>query len=195
MKPLLWHDYLTQARKIPREVLISHRFTGRIRVDVRANAIFPHFDGPASISDNLCGFEKRNWGFKGFADLGEKGLWMSNDFPEDRRLVFSESGIDGLSYEALFRCGDARYRSIAGGLNPKQPDLILQECKGMLAGAEVISITHADANGESYAVVIAECAAAASLPFRIHRPSGVKDWNDFIQASNIASSSSFPAAQ
>ena len=86
MKELRWHDYLEQERAIPRAVLLSVRFKGCIRVDARANAIFPHFD-----EKGLCGFEKRNRAFKGFADLGEKGLWMSNVFPEDRCLVVGET--------------------------------------------------------------------------------------------------------
>ena len=69
----------------------------------------------------LCGFEKRNRTFKGFAAEGEKGLWLSNQFSEDRRLVVGESAIDCISYEVLFP--GARYASIAGGLNPAQPEL------------------------------------------------------------------------
>ena len=147
MKELRWHEYLEQERKLPRSVLLSARFRGRIRVDARANAIFPHED-----EGGLCGFEKRNRNFKGFGDLGEKGLWMSNAFPEDRCLVIGESAIDCISYEVLFPGG--RYASIAGGLNPKQPDLILQACKAMAAGSEVVSVTHGDAEGERYAEVI-----------------------------------------
>ena len=75
MKDLRWHDYLEQERCIPRSVLVSSRFKGGIRVDSRANAIFPHHN-----LGGLCGFEKRNRGFKGFADLGEKGLWQSIAF-------------------------------------------------------------------------------------------------------------------
>ena len=70
------------------------------------NAIFPHED-----EHGLCGFEKRNRNFKGFADLGEKGLWTSNVFPEDRRLVIGESAIDCISHAALFPCAHARYAS------------------------------------------------------------------------------------
>jgi len=75
---------------------------------------------PHEDEAGLCGFEKRNRNFKGFGDLGGKGLWTSNAFPEDRRLVIGESAIDCISYEVLFPGG--RYASIAGGLNPKQPD-------------------------------------------------------------------------
>jgi hypothetical protein len=52
-------------------------------------------------------------------------------------VVIGESAIDCISYEVLFSGG--RYASIAGGLNPKQPELILQVCKAMPAGSEVVS--------------------------------------------------------
>jgi hypothetical protein len=187
MKDLRWHDYLEQDRAIPRPVLLSPRFKGCIRVDARANAIFPHHD-----EQGLCGFEKRNRSFKGFADLGEKGLWASRVFPEDRRLVIGESAIDCLSHACLFPAQDTRYASIAGGLNPKQPGLILAACKALPAGSEVVSITHSDADGERYAAVIAEMAQAVSLPFRIHRPDGVKDWNDVLKGPDLGLHS-FPA--
>jgi hypothetical protein len=180
MKILQWHEYLEQDRAIPRAVLLSPRFRGRILVDARANAIFPHRD-----EEGVCGFEKRNRGFKGFADLGEKALWTSNAFEQDRCLVVGESAIDCISHAALFPDDGTRYASIAGGLNPVQPALIAGACVGM---AEVVSITHADAEGERYAAVIKE--AAASLPFRIHRPAGVKDWNDVLKAMAVGLHSS-----
>ena len=185
MRNLLWHDYLEQDRKLPRTVLLSPRFRGRIRVDARANAIFPHED-----EEGLCGFERRNKTFKGFADLGEKGLWLSNMFSEDRRLVVAESAIDCISYEVLFPGG--RYASLAGALNPKQPGLILRACNGMPTGSEVVGITHGDGDGERYALVIEEMARAASLPFRVHRPEVVKDWNDALVNRDRAFHS-FPA--
>lgn len=55
-------------------------------MDARANAIFVHED-----EAGVCGFEKRNRNFKGFWDLGEKGLWTSNAFPEDRRSTASRT--------------------------------------------------------------------------------------------------------
>ena len=67
MKELRWHEYLEQERKLPRSVLLSARFRSRIRVDARANAIFPHED-----EAGLCGFEKRNRNFKALGILGKR---------------------------------------------------------------------------------------------------------------------------
>jgi hypothetical protein len=52
-------------------VLQSPRFAGRLKVDFRSNAIFPHAD-----KDGPCGYEIKNKGFTGFARGGEKGLWL-----------------------------------------------------------------------------------------------------------------------
>ena len=109
------HPYLEQKRLIPAELLGSSRFVGRIRIDERGNAVFPHFD-----ADGLCGFEKKNENFTAFASGGRKGLWESHDQPGDNRLVLAESAIDALSHAALFRNRNARYRSIGGEINPAQ---------------------------------------------------------------------------
>ena len=188
MKALRWHDWLEKERCLPRTLLHSRRFRDCLRVDARANVIFPHED-----EFGVCGFERRNRNFKGFASLGKKGLWSSAKFEGDRCLVVGESAIDCISYQAIFPEAVHRYVSLAGGLNPEQPALILKACRAMPAGSEVISITHPDPDGERYSAVIAEMAAAASVPFRVHRPEGVKDWNDALQARAANGSHSFPA--
>jgi hypothetical protein len=72
--------------------------------------------------------------------------------------------------------------------------LILQACKAMPAGSAVVSVTHGDPEGERYAEVIREMAGEASLPFHVHRPDGVKDWNDVLKASDRRLHS-FPAGR
>ena len=189
-KPLVWHDYLEKERLLPRAVLTGKRFQGQIRVDARANPIFPHRD-----QEGICGYEVRNKNFKGFAKLGQKGLWASNDFAGDRILVFSENAIDSFSYEAHWKLRNARYRSFAGGLSELQRSLIVEACKAMPSGSEVLCITHPDDAGYQYEQVIRE--SAGTTPVRVHRPTGVKDWNDFlrVQPSHPDASSFFPAAQ
>lgn len=186
-KPLGWHDYLENERKIPRAVLTAPRFRGTLRVDARGNAVFPHFD-----EEGLCGFEKRNRTFKGFADLGRKGLWRSVGLGGDSQLVIGEGSIDCLSHAALFPSPSARYASFAGGLSELQEELLAKACRGMPEGSEIVCITHPDPDGERYAEVIR--LAAGFLPFRIHRPDGVKDWNDALRAQASAGEMhSFPA--
>jgi Toprim-like/Protein of unknown function (DUF3991) len=170
-KDLRWHDYLERERALPRRLLLSPRFRG-LRVDARSNVLFAHYD-----DQGLCGFEKRNRTYKGFADLGEKGLWVSACAAEDGALVIGESAIDCISHACLFR-SPARYASIAGGMSEKQPALIAAAIAALPRGAEVICITHDDPDGDRYADAIREVSLAGR--FRIHRPSGVKDWNDVL---------------
>ena len=119
MQEVRRHRYLENERSLRAAVLGSERFAGRVRMDVRGNAVFPHFD-----QDGLCGYEIKNTNFTGFAAGGEKGLWFSHARRDDTRLVFCESAIDALSHAALFPDAGARYASIGGKPNPVQPELI-----------------------------------------------------------------------
>jgi hypothetical protein len=180
-KDLRWHDYLEQERCLPRKLLLSARFKG-LRVDTRGNVLFPHYD-----AEGLCGFEKRNRRFKGFADLGEKGLWLSACAPGDRALIIGESAIDCISYACLFP-SPARYASIAGGMSEKQPALIATAVAALPVGAEVVCVTHNDPDGDRYAEAIREVSLAGR--FRIHRPE-LKDWNEVLMLEHGLHS--FPA--
>ena len=63
------HPYLLIERLIPASVLDDFRFAGRIRIDVRGNAVFPHID-----RDGVCGYEIKNRNFTGFAPGGERPM-------------------------------------------------------------------------------------------------------------------------
>jgi hypothetical protein len=168
-------------------LLCSARFAGRIRVDGHGNAVFPHFD-----DGGLCGFEKKNRGFTGFATGGSKGLWESHDQPGDARLVFAESAIDALSYAALFPDDAARYRSVGGQVNDQQPALIRAAVLAMADGAEVIAAMDNDDAGQKLSGLVEKAVAESgrsSLTFRRHLPGKPgADWNEILQHS-------FPIAQ
>ena len=133
MQDAVRHPYLENERALPASLLASERFAGCIRTDSRGNAVFPHFDG-----EGLCGFEIKNKGFTGFSTGGAKGLFMSNIEPGDNRLVFCESGIDALSYAALFPDERTRYASIGGKPSPMQRELIRS------AAARHAAVEHGD---------------------------------------------------
>lgn len=103
----LRHPYLEGERKLPASLLSSPRFKGRVSIDERGNALFPHAD-----QDGLCGFEKKNHSYTSFARGGEKALWFSSCRTGDQFLIFCESGIEALSHALLFRNAKARYASI-----------------------------------------------------------------------------------
>lgn len=190
------HPYLVEERRIPAVVLGSPRFAGRVRIDGRGNAVFPHFD-----VEGLCGFEVKNHGFTGFASGGEKGLWLSHAGKDDRRLVIAESAIDALSYAGLFPDSEdhTRYGSLGGKPNPKQPELVKAAVARMSAGSHIIAAMDADEAGGQMAEVVrlaVESVGAksgcADLVFKIHQP-GLegKDWNEALQKRGP----SFPVAR
>jgi hypothetical protein len=174
------HPYLERERSIPTSLLALGRFAGRIRIDNRSNAVFPHFD-----QDRLSGYELKNTGFTGFASGGTKGLWISHTQPDDNRLVFCESAIDALSHAVLFPDDRARYASIGGKLNPRQPELIRDAIARMPANSEIIAAMDADADGAKLAAVIrqaVELVGREDLRFTLQEPFGFKDWNDQLRA-------------
>jgi hypothetical protein len=184
------HPYLVQERRLSPALLGSERFAGRIRMDGNGNAVFPHFD-----AEGLCGYELKNSRFTGFANGGEKGLWFSRAFSHDRRLILSESAIDALSYAALYPDTCARYASMGGQTNPKQPDLIRAAALRLAEGSDIIAAMDNDAVGHDLSAMIAAAVDATGrkdVSFRVHTPDrDGMDWNDVLKAQ----APSFPAAR
>jgi hypothetical protein len=180
MKPLLTHRYLEAERGIPGAVLRSARFAGKIRMDFRGNAIFPHTD-----HDGPCGYEIKNPGFTGFAKGGEKGLWFSAVNRADSALVIAESAIDALSHAVLHPDECARYASIGGAMNPNQPALIQSAIQRLGEGARLILATDNDEDGRKLAETIAAFAGETGrqdiqVVFDLPEGEG-NDWNAVLQ--------------
>ena len=181
MQDALRHPYLEEERSIPAELLAQERFAGRIRIDERGNAVFPHFD-----QNGLCGFEKKNTAFTGFSSGGSKNLWLSHTQSDDERLVFCESAVDALSYAVLFPDPEnrTRYASVGGKLNPTQPESIRSAIARMPSGSEIVAAMDADAAGRDLAEIVrraVELSGRGDVGFRIHEPVGFKDWNDQLR--------------
>jgi hypothetical protein len=174
------HPYLERERALPAALLAHERFAGRVRIDDRGNAVFPHFD-----ANGLSGFELKNVNFVGFAPGGSKSLWLSHSLLDDTRLVFCESAIDALSHAVLFPDNHARYASIGGKPNPQQPELIRMAAAAMPTGSEIVSAMDNDAGGADLTEVVRKAVALTGrldLKFTVQEPFGVKDWNDQLRA-------------
>lgn len=173
------HPYLENERALPTVLLVSSRFEGRIRINARGNAVFPHVD-----QEGLCGYEIKNNDFTGFASGGTKGLWLSHERPDDNRIVFSESAIDALSHAALFADEQARYASIGGKLNPMQPQLIRAAIVRMPAKSKVVAAMDADKDGAKLAEIVHDALKIIGrddLSYVFQEPFGYKDWNDQLR--------------
>jgi len=133
--------------------------------------------------------------FTGFATGGSKGLWLSEETPDDNRLVFCESAIDALSYAVLFPDDRTRYASIGGQLSPQQRELMRAAAAGMPRGTKIIAATDADAPGGKLADDIREAVELTGrddLIFVLHQPEGFKDWNDQLRNRPTRPPSSSP---
>src|SRR5438128_2593031 len=186
----LRHPYLENHRSLPAHVLSSPRFAGRVRIDRRGNAVFPHFDAAG-----LCGYEIKNYGFTGFAAGGQKGLWFSHAQPDDRRLVLAESAIDALSYAALFADAEdqTRYASLGGKPSSRQTALVQATIAQLPAGAEIVAAFDADDAGRKLAEMIREIFAGlagttgrSDLIFKAHLTAEEgEDWNSMLQNGGL----------
>lgn len=194
MKPLLYHRYLEDERALPARLLKSSRFAGKLKVDFRANAIFPHAD-----QDGPCGYEIKNRAFTGFAPGGEKGLWFSAANREDTSLVIAESGIDALSYAALHPDEHARYASTGGAMNPGQPALLRAAMERMGQGSRIVIATDNDEGGHALAGQIEDVARESGredLVVLRDLPEGEgQDWNEVLKDARRGDAEPAPAPE
>jgi len=148
-------------------------FADRLRRDERGNVCFRHDD-----LAGLCGWEKKNRGFTGYAAGAEKGLFgcrvdlgQGEDPP---RLILAESALDAMSYHQ-HDPRPALVLSFGGRLSPAQVELLARVLTKYPA-AEIVTATDADEQGDSYAATVAAIRPDA---VRARPPTG-KDWNDTL---------------
>lgn len=174
------HPYLEHVRGIPAALLASERFHGRVRIDARGNAVFPHWN-----HDGICGFELKNEGFTGFAPGGIKGLWGSRKDDNDQQLVIAETAVDALSYAALFGFKRSRFVSTAGAVNDDQPALFREAISKLPPGAIVVAAVDHDEGGRQ---LIERLRREVRREILQDVPTELgDDWNDVLRAKNKAS--------
>lgn len=119
---------------------------------------------------------------------------MSHRFDGDERLVLCESGIEALSYAALFPDSNSRYGSIGGRPNAEQMLLIAHEIVALPSG-EIVAAMNADSGGRQLRDIVQQVYGASErqdLLFRAHEPDTEGyDWNDVLKFTPT----SFPAAR
>lgn len=191
MAKALRHPYLEEVRCVPATLLGAPRFAGRVRIDSRGNAVFPHFDGAG-----LCGYEIKNQRFTGFAAGGQKGLWLSHSRPNDRRLVLAESAIDAMSHAALFpdAADQTCYASLGGKPNGRQLGLVQLIIVRLPERSEIVAAFDADEAGrwlvDMLRLAIAGLATERGRPdliFEADLPAQEgDDWNQVLQMDYAA---------
>jgi hypothetical protein len=167
------HPYLLNQRKIPLTTLSHPKFAGRIRIDSRSNAIFPHFD-----SGQVCGYEIKNSHFTSFAPHGQRRLWCSVYHPSNQRIIITESAIDALSFHALHGNESDFYLSIGGQLGKKQLSLI-QRLLENISGVLVLAFDN-DLKGNEYFQILDDFLNGSITITRLLPIA--KDWNDDLRS-------------
>lgn len=168
------HPFL-KKRGLIEKTLLSRRFTKSVKIDKKKNAIFPTKD-----INGICGYSVKNTGFTTFSARGRRGLWVSNCFTGDKKLVICESALDCMSHYQYFESvsqnfvDDTRYISIEGNVSPEQIALIIRAAAKV---QEVILSCDDDKEGARFEDKILEHVSA----YIAKPPHGFKDWNEMFQ--------------
>jgi hypothetical protein len=148
------------------------------------NTCFFHED-----ESGITGFEVKNRsGFTGFAGGGEKALFQCR-VGEAQLLdciVITESAIDAMSYYQLHPA-EGLYLSIAGGLNPTQPELLRRTLQQypyaniyIATDNDLPTPEHPVPEGEHYYEIIRDLCPPTATVIRTSPPEPYKDWNDVL---------------
>ena len=182
-RPITSHPYLEKTRNIPHDVLTDKRFAGKIYQDRYGNAVFPNYD-----KEGVCGLELKNHDKSVFIKGSAKGLWVSRVGASDTVLVIAESGIDALSYHALFKKQDATYAAVCGGMKKEtQYDLVLSLMQNLKNLQTVILAVDNDEGGMKIAGKLQESIEGADFfkgSIQLHVPEIAKDdWNEVLKGT------------
>jgi len=142
-----------------------------IRVDVKGNVCFPHYQSSGAIS----GWEVKGEGFKGFSSGGKKGFGLI-ETGAGESIVISESMLDALSYAQLHTTTVGACVSTGGGIGEDQLQMLVKEV--LDRNRPVLIATDNDVFGDELAARLQSLIPRAKRA----RPS-MKDWNDVLQSS------------
>ncbi len=164
--PLKNPEYLF-VRGVSKSILEESRFKGRVFQDHRGNVCFPHGN-----DQGFSGYEKKNQGFTGFSEGGEKGLWFSRPQGDEKELVFVESAIDALSHAQMHPGNKAAYLSLGGQFSLEQEKLVKKIMEN--SKKKIVLAFDNDDQGRKYVKDFQRLAK--ELPVTTDSPQA-KDWN------------------
>jgi hypothetical protein len=167
--------YLTQTRKIPKEIVYQYIKADKIYQDKNTgNAVFPHTKNGKIVGAELQGTlsEKR---FKGIAKGTGDSIFAVTFSKEIKKAYIFESTIDLMSFHAMLgknnNLNGVALISMAG-LKPQVIKTIQRN------GVEIFSCVDNDEKGRKF-----ETDNNFPRAFDILEKVGVKDWNDLLKAN------------
>ena len=178
-----YHSGYLEERGLSQETIAL--FADHIRTGGKYNNTCFLHEGETGIT----GFEVKNrGGFTGFAGGGEKALFQCRVGESEplERIVIAESAIDAMSYYQLHPA-EGLYLSIAGGLNPTQPEL-LRKTLARYPNATIYiakdndlpTSQHPQPEGEHYYEIIRDLCPPTATVKRASPLEPYKDWNDVL---------------
>lgn len=180
--------YLTDVRAIPAAIVENAISDGRLFADKYRNAVFRLDDLKGDTTKPAVGYAVRGtWdrsdnAVKPFhGNRGEKGLFVTGD-PAARTVVFVESAIDAMSYQAVR--GNALVLATSGSA-VDEPARVAARLAS--AGYKIVTGYDADASGDRLSKQLAENLERLNVSVARDRPPApFKDWNKQLQAQHQA---------
>lgn len=178
--------YLTNARRLPAEILAAADAAHVLREGPHGSAWFAHRNGNGAVTH----VEIRGPDFKGSLRGGAKTLFQFRATgTSTTRIAVTEAPIDALSLAAIEGMEAATlYVATGGGMGPGTVAALEQALRaiGAVPEALLVSATDANAAGERYAARHAVLAAAAGVRFMRLEPTCGTDWDDVLQTTGCA---------
>lgn len=167
------------SRALVSQAWNHQRFRGTWREESRGNVLFAHRD----LSGKLTGFDIKNRGMSLFSPGGVKtATWRSNDLPNDRYLLLTESAINSLSFHQLHPELAVRHRSFGGRIGTAQLELVRREVERLPRRMTVLLAFDGqdDPAGQRYEEQVRRILPSG-LRVEVAHPPRCKDWNDYLQ--------------
>ena len=177
-------QYLTEVRAIPAPIVETAINDGRLFGDQYRNAVFRLDDLKEEVTKAAVGYAVRGtWDrpdneVKPFhGNRGEKGLFVAGE-PAARVVVFVESAIDAMSYQAVR--GNALVLATSGSAVDEPARVAARLAR---AGYKIVTGYDADLSGDRLSKQLAESLEPLNvLVVRDRPPAPFKDWNKQLQA-------------
>jgi len=174
------HHLYLESRGITGAVIRSCRFQGMVRADRKRNACFPYFN-----LAGVAGIERKNVKFKGYTKGGHKGLWHSNVWKSDQKIMVFESPLDALSLSCLYpeSIKNTRYFATGGQVGKHQWPL-LDRMITQAIGRKMQIVLAFDNDQGGANLVMAFQSRYPKIAFGLELPPEQgRDWNDMLAAT------------
>jgi len=180
------------TRSIPENIVFHDRFHQNLRTNDFGNIIFPHFFNKEIVgfesgfdSKSIVGWEAKNHNFTGSPLSSTKSVWFTARFPNDKRILFAETGIDTMSFFTIFPeyLEDTFAFATSGAWCKEMTGPMIRKVIETFPGHQIISGFDNDSAGDAFHNELVNIYKSIRSDDKIVRKKPThKDWNDDLRS-------------